>query len=231
MKFNLNHVYSFNWDQLHYFEFDNIVAFDAFKSLNFNQEKSLNKSKADLNQQIQDFKKGLESLSESDQESYVYQKYFINEVIINEIQRIQRYSSVLSIFSFYESRLKSICNLIESEFEFKVKIKHLNNYEGDLNKYWNYLSKVFEIQTEKTEPLFKPINEQKKIRNIIAHNDGITKEKIEVIQGLTLNKLGKNFKIQIDEGVYIGNLLQSIEVFISALLIEIDKRYITLKKK
>ncbi|GAW88823.1 hypothetical protein FPS14_contig00011-0011 [Flavobacterium psychrophilum] len=149
MKFNLNYVYSFNWDQLHYFEFDNIVAFDAFKSLNFNQEKSLNKSKADLNKQIQDFKKGLESLSESDQESYVYQKYFINEVIINEIQRIQRYSSVLSIFSFYESRLKSICNLIESEFEFKVKIKHLNNYEGDLNKYWNYLSKVFEIQTEK----------------------------------------------------------------------------------
>ncbi|GAQ48499.1 hypothetical protein VT569_02130 [Flavobacterium psychrophilum] len=231
MKFNLNYVYSFNWDQLHYFEFDNIVAFDAFKSLNFNQEKSLNKSKADLNKQIQDFKKGLESLSESDQESYVYQKYFINEVIINEIQRIQRYSSVLSIFSFYESRLKSICNLIESEFEFKVKIKHLNNYEGDLNKYWNYLSKVFEIQTEKTELLFKPINEQKKIRNIIAHNDGITKEKIEVMQGLTLNKLGKNFKIEIDEGVYIGNLLQSIEVFISALLIEIDKRYITLKKK
>ncbi|PJJ07579.1 hypothetical protein CLU83_0761 [Flavobacterium sp. 1] len=231
MKLNLNDVYSFNWDQLHYFEFDNIVAFDAFKSLNFNQEKSLNKSKADLNQQIQDFKKGLESLSESDQESYVYQKYYINEVIINEIQRIQRYSSVLSIFSFYESRLKSICNLIESEFEFKVKIKHLNNYEGDLNKYWNYLSKVFEIQTEKTESLFKPINEQKKIRNIIAHNDGITKEKIDAVQGLTLHKLGKNFKIEIDEGVYIGNLLQSIEVFISALLIEIDKRYITLKKK
>ncbi|GAW88822.1 hypothetical protein FPS14_contig00011-0010 [Flavobacterium psychrophilum] len=51
------------------------------------------------------------------------------------------------------------------------------------------------------------------------------------MQGLTLNKLGKNFKIEIDEGVYIGNLLQSIEVFISALLIEIDKRYITLKKK
>lgn len=159
----------------------------------------------------------------------IYQKYYYNEIIITELQRIQRYSSILSIFSFYESRLKSICRLIENEFEFKIKIKHLNNYEGDLNKYWNYLSKVFEIQTEKIEPLFKPIHEQKKIRNLIAHNNGIITEKIELTQGLTLNKVGNNFQIEIDEEKYIGNLLKNIEVFISALLIEIDKRYVTLK--
>ncbi len=231
MKLNLNDVYSFNWGQLHHFEFDNIVAFDALKSLNFNQEKSLNKSKEDLNQKIQDFKKGLESLSEEEQDNYVFQKDYINEVIINEIQRIQRYSSILSIFSFYESRLKFICKLVEDEFEFKVKIKHLNNFEGDLNKYWNYLSKVFEIQTEKIEPLFRPINEHKRIRNIIAHNDGLISEKIEIGQGLTLNKVGRNFQIEIDGEVYINNLLQSIEEFIVALLIEIDKRFIILKKK
>lgn len=229
MKINLNDINIFKWADLNYFEFENKIAFDALKSLNLNQEKSLSESKVVLDKNIEDFRKGLELLSEHEQESYIYQKYYLDEVIINELQIIQRYSSILSIFSFYESRLKMICELIETEFEFKVKIKHLNNYEGDLNKYWNYLSKVFEIKTDSIENLFKPINVHKKIRNAIAHHNGKTNEKIAPQEGLTLNKIGDKFQIVIDENIYINNLLQNIEIFIRELLIEIDKRYFELK--
>lgn len=229
MKLDFNNINIFKWADLNYFEFENQIAFDALKNLNLNQEKSLSESKVALDKNIEDFQKSLELLSKEEQESYVNQKYYWDEVIINELQLIQRYSSILSIFSFYESRLKMICELIEGEFELKVKIKKINNYGSTLNKYWIYLNEVFEIKNDDIQKLFSALDDYRNIRNAIAHKNGMTREKIVSQEGLILNKIGDEFQIEISEIIFIKNLLQNIETFMSKLLIEIDKRYYELK--
>lgn len=235
MILNLNEIRSFDWGEISYLDFDISNSFDALRKLNSNQEKSLSESKKDLEDTIKSIRNYNKDGEEEFIESYIHHKTYDNEIMIDEIQRLQRYSLVMSIFAFYEAKLKYICNIVESEFHFKIKLTDLNNYKGDLVKYWTYLDKVYQMPTEELQHLFDPINSQKKIRNLIVHHDGIATEKnikeIPKTEGISFRKNADLYFLQIEANVYVEFLLKNINLFFESLLKAIDKRYTELKNK
>jgi hypothetical protein len=235
MSINLNEDFGFDWTELSYMDFDISNSFSAIRKLNSNQEKSLSESKAELEETIKSIREYNKGREQEFIESYIHHITYDDEIMIDEIQRLQRYSLVMSIFAFYEAQLKSLCSIIEEEFKFKIKISDLNNSKGDLIKYWTYLSNVFEMKTEKLGELFEPLSLQKKIRNLIVHQDGVANEKyakgFPKINGVSFRKSGESYILQIEENVYIEFLLKQIEIFFKSLLKEVDNRYKLLKSK
>lgn len=229
MMINLNSRFSFDWGHLSYMDYDISNSFIAIRKLNSNQEYSLSESKKELEEKIASIKDYNKDGEEEFIETYIHHLTHDDEIMIDEIQRLQRYSIVMSIFAFYEGQLKSVCTLIEEEFDFKIKIKDLNNYKGDLVKYWTYLDKVYGMETHALKSLFDPLIIQKKIRNIIVHHDGIVTQKIAnelpKTDGISFKKSGEFLILQIEETIYVELLLSSIEVFFKELHKEIDKKY------
>lgn len=228
-------MHSFDWGEISFLNFDISNSFDALRKLNFNQEKSLSESKKDLEETIKSIRDYNKDGEEEFIESYIHHRTYDNEIMIDEIQRLQRYSLVMSIFAFYEAKLKFICNMVESEFQFKIKVNDLNNYKGDLVKYWTYLDKVYEMPSKELEYLFEPINIHKKIRNLIVHHDGIATEKnikeMPTTGGISFRKNTDLYFLQIEANVYVEFLLKNINLFFESLLKAIDKRYTQLKSK
>jgi hypothetical protein len=223
MKIDLNNIHLFDWGELYYVELETEIGLDSLQVLNVSQEKTLINQSKEFKKKVEE-NEGLNSLSEEDRNSY-YDHFFERDyMIMNELKILQRYSMILSLFSFFEGRLKSICELIENQFSFKIKINDLNSNE-DLLKYWNFLSKVFEIETKPIESVFTPIKQQKIIRNIIAHQQGLAREnqvkKIVIKKGLELD----NLRLLITDVDFIKNLIYDMQTFYKKLLIEIDKRY------
>ncbi|RKS21771.1 hypothetical protein CLV94_2406 [Flavobacterium endophyticum] len=233
MKINLNEMHGFNWTEISYLDFSISNSFSALRKLNVNQEKLLSESKSDLEAKINSIREYNKGGEQEFIESYIHHITYDDEIMIEEIKRLQRYSLVVTIFSFYEARLKSLCEMIEVEFNFKIKINDLNSYKGDLLKYWTYLSKVYEMPTESLQELFDPLIRQKKIRNIIVHQDGIISEKhlkeIPNTHGICFKKSGSLYVLEIEENIYVEFLLKNIMRFFESLLKEIDKKYIQLK--
>src|SRR5690606_5256063 len=227
MKFDLSKIYEFNWGELYYTELENELGIDAFRKLNTNQEQSLLQTRQDFKKMIKE-DETLNSLEPEHQGSYYSQIFEREEWTIKELQRQQRYAIVLSIFSFFEGRMKHICDLIESRFEFKIKLSDLNNNE-DLMRYWNYLEKVYEIENKSLETFFTPIKQQKIIRNVIAHQDGIIREgqikKVKMVDGINIREIGEKRQIDLGENLYVIYLLNKIEAFFKEVLLLIDKRY------
>lgn len=140
------------------------------------------------------------------------------------------YSLCLSLFSFFESRLKEICNNIQEEFEYKIKAIDLKG-SSDINRYIKYLTKVFEIDIEDTNLHLSIVEQQKLIRNKIAHNNGMTspeeQAKVQKCVGLSISKYN-NIVITED---FLLFLLQHIEEFFKTIEPIIDTRYIEIKKE
>jgi len=233
MVIDFSKIYSFTWENLYLSELENEIGIEAFKKLNKNQEESLKITQKEFNETVS---KELKLLPDEDQGGYYMQIFQREELMVKELLRQQRYSLCLSIFSFFEGRLKSMCDKIENEFKFKIRIADLASHE-DLSKYWNYLTKVFEIDTSKSEPLLTPIKQQKIVRNIIAHQNGMPsadqEKKLVIKKGLKLEKFEEldHRMVLISDPIFLEELLEKMESFLKQMLLDIDARYIELRKK
>jgi len=232
MQIDFNKIRLFKWGELHYEEFETNIGIDALILLNENQENTFNQLKVKL---IKDIKedKNLQFINSEYFASYYQHMYEIEEITLDKLKLHQRYAILLSVFSFFEGRLKSISEKIEHHFEFKIKIDDLNSNNHVL-KYWNYLLKVYELNIEKIEPYFTPIKQQTIVRNIIAHQEGYLKggeqKKITIVPGLLLKEFGSITQIEITNTEYFSNLVKKIKSFFKELILAIDDRYIELKK-
>jgi hypothetical protein len=228
MKIDFSKIYLFTWEDLYYTEVENEIGIEAFKRLCANQENSLKTTEQEFKQLVN---AELSTLQPEDQGSYYMQIFQRDEMMIRELLRQQRYSLCLSIFSFFEGRLKGICSQIEHKFSFRIKVDDLNSNE-DLLKYWNYFIKVFELDVDNLEKHFTPIKQQKIVRNLIAHQNGMPRpeqeKKINIVDGIRLEKYEAFCQVIIADPVYIINLLGVMNTFLKELLLAIDKRYITL---
>jgi hypothetical protein len=236
MKMDIRDLYLFDWKELEYLQFENEIGIHAFKILNANQEKALQKTQNKFGTVLRKKKKHLKNMNEEEKQRYCSQFYEREEKEIGELQRQQRYSMCVSLFSFFEGRLKTICNKIEQEFVFKIKIDDLNKSD-DLKRYWNYLEKVFEMKMKNLEPLYTPIKQNKEIRNKIAHKDGNAnaeeKKRINNIvkgKGLSFKQINDYFQIQISDTKYILYLIDIMSEFLDKLISAIDGKYMEKKK-
>lgn len=227
MKYDLSNIYEFEWTELLFRELEIDICIDALKTLIINQEKSL----IETQEKIKDFIQNdstYNSLPVQVQSDY-FEHIFGNTKIINdEIQNIQRYSSCLMFYSIFEGQLGSICKKIEDTFSFKIKISDLNGSDN-LLRYWTYLNKVFEIDTTKVECFYTCIKQQKSVRNLIAHENGLfsenKKSKYVKVTGIDFIKRGEEFQLKISTIDYLDYLISKMRGFFLELLLSIDKRY------
>lgn len=118
-----------------------------------------------------EFQTEMETISEEDQEQYMdywfdeYQDYIIT------YPSIHRKSLFISIYSFFEHKLTSLCKeIIEKK---KIELK-LNDITGSgIEKSQKFLKKVVKINFPDNTSEWKLIKDYNKIRNCIVHNNGI----------------------------------------------------------
>ncbi len=221
-----------NWNYLYYYDEDLNRIFTAERSLITNSENYTKELLLDFKNKVtndSELQKKPETYEEgSFQAQYFHHFYEESENIINRIIQSQRKASVLSIFSLIEGQFQLISNLIESEFEFKIKIKHL---KGDdyIERYWLYITKVFGVDSKKIEKEYNLIKQQKYVRNKIAHNNSVVDEKrtkfINETKGLRIESFGSESILEICDQCYIMNLITYGERFFVKLTKEIDIRY------
>ncbi|MEO5645163.1 MAG: hypothetical protein ABIQ40_05800 [Bacteroidia bacterium] len=228
MEFGIgNNVELFVWGELYYIELEVELGINALTTLNSNQEKSLLQSKAEFEKQIKNDSE-LQQIEREFVGSYYSQMYERDELFIKELQRQQRYAILMSLFSFFEARLKSVCVLIEEGFKFKIKLSDLRSND-DLMRYWIYLDKVFEMKVLNILPVFNQINLHKKVRNKIAHQNGLINEGEKNgfgnIQNIKFDKMGIHYQIEILNEEYLTKIMTLMVSFFAQLLTAVDERY------
>lgn len=172
--YDFSSIHLYHLEYLFHLEFDIEIGIDAIRTILNKQNLIIDESNSKLTSLIEK-DEYLKSLNKEEREDYIRQFYEREKFVINEISTHQMYSLMLLTYSFIEGRLKSICEFLEEKHKHKIKIEDLSTND-DLMKYWNYLTKVYEINPEFIEKHFTPIRQQKIVRNIIAHQDGKLKK-------------------------------------------------------
>lgn len=231
MKFGIPNK-PLKWEQLYAIDFEIEIASSALTELNINQEKSLRVTKKIFDDFVENNRQAVESLPEEEQGSFYSHLHYYDAMMISDLQRLQRYSIIIIIFSVFESRLLSLCQEINKEFPEQPKLSEINEKE-DLKKYWLYLTKAFCIDSTELQPLFQRFKQQKFLRNIITHHNGILsgkdKNKINITPGINLKSFGDEFIIEIHENVYVEYLLKYLKLFFRELTNKVDDRCRELK--
>lgn len=89
---------------------------------------------------------------------------------------LQRRSILITLYSFFEIELNSLCKLYKSKKAFKLDISDLSG-NWIIDKSINYLEKVANINVHKESEARKNIKKIQKIRNLIVHQDWIFVDK------------------------------------------------------
>lgn len=221
--YSFNDIVTYNWMELKIFSVEISDSTYTFNKLLLN----LNESLANIK-----LKHKTEVAEDDGSEQALLQ---LEELVINELEKQQHYAYCLAAHSSFEGKLKRICNKIETEFNFKIKLADLNG-GNDLKKFYNYLEKVFEMDVRKMETAYKSICKHKIVRNKITHNNGIISidEKSEVsklnLKELTIESIEEKdmFQIKLNKD-YFSVLNENISSFYKELIPAIDERYKILK--
>lgn len=221
-----------NWDYLYYYDKDLCTIFSAEKNLIKQSENYISDLRKSFNEKIEndaELNYKPKNYEEDSLQAQYYQHFYGDtEEILNRIAQSQRKSFVLSIFSIVEGQLKLIAYLIENNFDFNIKIKHLTG-ENYIHRYWLYITKVFEIDDSDVEKEYNLIKQQQYVRNKIAHrNSEIDESKLKFInesKGLISVKYGSDYLLEISDSNYINELIKNSELFFNKLSKAIDKRY------
>ena len=216
------------WDKLRFVNAEIERSLFAFNQMLENQNSSIKKINEKFNKDLendQDYK------SLENNTSYYQAFYETEKLTIEVLEKQQRYSYLLSIFSFHELILKKICLKIKQEFSLDIRKK--KNDEDYFNVYNEYLKTDFKLDSSKTESYFTIIKSQKETRNKVAHQSGFLFEKDETkitqIKGLAIIEFENEQYLNIDSD-YLFYLTETISFFYKELIPAIDERYKILKQ-
>ena len=232
INLNIDDLKINHWGILYYYDYDLDNLLIAEKKLIANSEKYCKtlidefKTKIENDAELQAKPKNHEEGSW--QAQYYGHYYGHTEKLNNQILQNLRKASLLSIFSILEGQLKLISKLVEDEFEFSVKIKHITGSDY-IHKYWLYLTRVFELNPATVEAEYKLIRQHRIIRNKIAHsNSEIDASKlpfVEQTEGLSIKKFGSDNIVEISNDLYIIEIINLIKSFFNKLVKSVDRRY------
>lgn len=221
-----------NWGILYYYDDDLDNLLIAERKLIENSEKYSKtlieefQAKVQNDAELQAKPKNYEEGSR--QAQYYGHFYGDTEKINNQILQNYRKASLLSIFSILEGQLKLISKLVEDEFDFSVKTKHITGSDY-IHKYWLYLTKVFELNPLNVQDEYNLIRQHKYVRNKIAHsNSEIDENKLQFVEqtsGLSIRKFGNDNILEISNDEYVTEILNLIKTFFNKLIKDIDRRY------
>lgn len=226
-----------HWSSLHQYHSEYIdFVFDAEKKVVENAEQFIKGLNAELelkianDQKLQ--KKPANDEEENNQNQYYEYHYLRTKYALEQVLQSQRKASILSLYSLIEGYFKSLCDLIQDEFKFKIKVDDLHGSD-DIQKCWLYLQKVCEIDITSLERYYTPIKTEKYFRNKIAHNNSLIDPGklplVKQIKGLRVSSYNDKHHLIIENAEYNLNLLCKAEKFFDELVDLMEKRYKVLK--
>ena len=226
--FNLNEKQSSRIIEIQNLSYFLKKSFESLKMLNNTQEKSLLEIFTKVEYDIKEIRANSSDFEQEHLESFISNLHGEELTVLDEMERLQRYSLLLTTFAFFESKLKELCNEIERDIDFRVKLNDLNKNKGDLFKYWTFLVKIFGVNGVRLEKSFNVICQHKKIRNAISHSDGVVPKKdsnfLKDIKFIKIVEFEDNYLVSLQKD-YLEYLINEIELFTDDLLEEIVKKY------
>lgn len=209
----------YNWQYLYYFELELFLASDSLKTLIQYQEEKLNEITKELTEKIE--------LNNIDSKFDISNPNLILDERLNSALFIyHRYSSLVGIFSMFESNLKTICEELIKQEKTSKKLKDFySKKDGYLQSYWDFLNAVYKFRNPKLSKSFDFIKKRKILRNIITHNNGIAqKNQIIEIQNMEyINIITESKQVIIYRHHFLVNLIDNIDTFFKILLTEINE--------
>ena len=213
------------WNEINWIEFEISNSIYALKKMFQIQTNGFEYLSLDIEQKISSIKKENSNMQENELNQYIKHLFGLEEEIIQNLKKIQKFSNIVIVFSITESKLKIICDKIERDFKFNID---LSNTKSVLSKHWKFLASFLEERSEIIEKYYTPIRNMIEIRNIINHQDGIATinqyKKICDIKGLKFILFeDKYYLTSIDEN-FVDILLKNIDEFFIELLNSLKMR-------
>lgn len=232
--FGIKNLYLYKWKELYFQEFEIEIAIEAIRNSIDYQDNYWSEIKEKFDETIKN-DVTFNSLEDGYQSSYYGQFYSRENDVLDEIKKQQLSSSCLLIYSFFESRLNTICQLIEDDNSFEEKLSKIKKKgnDGYIKKYCKYLISVYGIKAYEVQPYIDSIDKYKTVRNCIAHNDGILKpnqkDELGLIDGVSIREFEDSFFLEIVDKVFLINIIDSMSSFYKNILKSIDKRYMEIR--
>lgn len=215
------------WVDLYQIDYELHIELTTLKALITGQEELILENHQKLIDEVNSNVE-LNKMEEEDRAAFFEFQYGFSQSVLDELERIQRYAMLTSIYSYIEGRLKNICEFIETNLNIQPNLASFKDQES-LVRYWNYLIKSYKLIPKKCEGFFTKLKQDKIIRNIVNHQDGKLNqaelEKIGNRKGILISKLGEDYLLKIESAEYPLSLLRITVFFFDNLLDQIDERY------
>lgn len=131
---------------------------------------------------------------------------------------LHRSAVMLSIFAFFEHNLNVVCDTLAQEHDKRLRVNDL--YGRGLKRARIYLSKEIGIPFPSESESWKELSLLQKIRNVIAHRDGMLKEGdkelMEYIKKTNCISINNDGHVRLHEGI-LTYLLDHLELFFKEL--------------
>lgn len=190
---------------------------ESFREYTYEIEAKFNRDKTRLEDSFSKATKGLSDSERREVEDYFSDDYYI----IEEIHvGLYRKSTLVSVYSFLENSLNTLCRHLYKRYGYPVALEDLRG-EGIVRARC-YLEKLADVDFYRLNSEWSRISSFNKIRNCIVHSEGNIKaprshKSLEKIicedPGLSL----RNEKYIKVEREYIDSIITTIEVFMDNL--------------
>jgi phage anti-repressor protein len=229
-----NNTYLLENSELTYTYYELDIEIHSLKKLNDNIENSLLNTIEELKKAIKVNNTYISLADEKElQSDFVDQTYYLEIDSIRKMKRQQRYAITLIVFSFFESKLKEISDIIALKTKIPIpkKVqKPEEKKENDLTVNWNYLLEEQSLDLIAISEDFYFINSQKFVRDKIAHKNGFYKTKDESLKykfvktdNSEITNFGNDFCIEILNKNFVSALLLKMENVLKEIIVTFDK--------
>lgn len=128
--------------------------------------------------------------------------------------------------------MKYLCESIESVLKSPININDLKANDA-MDKYLNYLTKVFGMSQDKSAAILELIKRYKIVRNAIAHQNGKIKtndlNRVKTLPHLRITTYSDIHSIGISSPQFLYDLIDLVDNYVQELVMEIDQRWKVVK--
>ncbi|SNR77167.1 hypothetical protein [Flavobacterium sp. ov086] len=216
MSFDLNNITK--WSDLFYIDFEISIGLDASRKMISMQNESYELIHQELLNKIKATKQENGNMDENDLEAYLGHLYGIEEHTMSELNRILTYNQISGIFSFFENKLKLVCEKLQESFNLEIIVKS----NSVILKYWSSLLPFLEEERPYIERLFTPIINRYTVRNVVCHQNCIADQKqfeqFRHEKSITFNDFENKYYIIDIQQEFVSTLLDQVMLFLEQLL-------------
>ena len=169
-------------------------------------------------------------LEEPENESFFKEIYYMDYI---KLPSYFYHSSLVSIYSFLEKSLNSICDTIQRETDFVIGIGDLNG-TNIINRSRKFLSKVAKVDFSIVDKEWLRITDFQKLRNLIVHQNSQLQQFNQNISSSNDIKIISRFSgIEVDESnkffyikdkIVLSEFIILIEKFMTDIITQIKNR-------